>query len=85
MRASIALATWVNPCKRYAACAIAAKVEMPIIGRSAPKAKPCAIPMPIRTPVKLPGPRPKAKASNSCSVTPASFKTSSTIGNTFLV
>ncbi|ENY56846.1 hypothetical protein C210_16691 [Klebsiella pneumoniae subsp. pneumoniae KpMDU1] len=57
-----------------------ASVETPIIGSSAPSASPWAIPMPMRTPVKLPGPRPKASASSSLSVVPLSVRTSCTSG-----
>ena len=58
----------------------ARKSEIPMTGRPAPKASPCATLAARRTPVKEPGPRPNAMASSIGSVIAASRSNSSTIG-----
>lgn len=81
MRASMAAATCCAPSSRNAPCAKAARVETGNTGRSAAKASPWVTPVAMRTPVKLPGPRPKAMASSALNVSPLSASTSCTMGN----
>src|SRR5258706_997 len=71
MRASIATHTRNASRPARASSATASKVSIGSTGLRAPSASPCATEHAVRRPVNAPGPRPKAIASSSASVTPA--------------
>ena len=60
--------------------AMASSVETPQQGRPKAQASPFAADMPMRNPVKLPGPAATAINAISCAVMPAFFSMVSTIG-----
>ena len=66
----------LTPCQ-----AMASNVETPAQGLLAAKARPLTVDMPIRIPVKEPGPQATAKASTSEMETPASERSVFAIGS----
>ena len=61
--------------------AMAARVETPVAGFSAPQHRPFTAATPMRMPVKEPGPRATATASTSESFVSVFFSMSSTMGS----
>ena len=76
--ASAATSTWPRTPSAQARHATASSVETPYSGTSSAEAAPLAVAMQMRTPVKLPGPRPHTTAATSLLDTPASASVAST-------
>ena len=76
--ASAATSTRPRTPSAHARHATASSVETPYSGTSSAEAAPLAVAMQMRTPVKLPGPRPHTTAATSSFDTPASANVAST-------